>query len=162
MLLDSVRTFLDGPRFAAVAYADAQGRPVLARTVGWAFAEGGDADLVLVCRPDLMPWVPPQGVPIRLAVVLSYADRFEALQLKGTGRLRSATPQEIAHGRATMATLGGIVQAMLGVSAALYQNVVGDGALAFDLVVEEVYQGSPGPGAGARLGADTAVAGGGA
>lgn len=159
MLIEPVRKFLDGPRFAAICYADPDGRPVLARSAGWAHGEGG-ADLAFACRPDTMPWVPPLGVPFRVAVVLSRGDRFEAMQLKGTARVRPANPADIAHARAMMIALGEVVQGMSGISAELYRNVVGDDGVVFDVVVEEAYQGSPGPGAGGRLGADAAGVGG--
>jgi hypothetical protein len=159
MLIEPVRRFLEGPRFGALCYADPEGRPVLARSLGWAFGEGG-ADLAFACRPDMMPWTPPLGASLRVAVVLSRGDRFEAMQLKGTARVRRAGPADIAHARTMMVALGEVVQSVSGVSAALYRNVVGDDAIVFDVVVEEAYQGSPGPGAGGRLGADAAGAGG--
>jgi hypothetical protein len=159
MLIEPVRKFLDGPRFGALCYADADGRPVLARTLGWAYGDGG-ADLAFATRSDLMPWTPPLDVPFRVAVVISRGDRFEAMQLKGIARVRRASPADIAHARTMMTALGEVVQSVSGVSAELYRNVVGDEALVFDVVVEEAYQGSPGPGAGARLGADAAGTGG--
>lgn len=161
MLIEPVRRFLEGPRFGALCYGDPNGRPVLARSAGWGFGEGG-ADLALTCRPDMIPWAPPLGTSLRVAVVLSRVDRFEAIQLKGTARLRRASPADIAHARSMMSALGEIVQAVSGVSAELYRNVVGDDAVVFDVLVEEAFQGSPGPGAGGRLDADTAGVGGGA
>jgi len=70
MLVEPVRRFLEGPRFGALCDADAEGRPVLARSLGWAFGEGGAA-LAFACRPDMMPWTPPLGASFRVAVVLS-------------------------------------------------------------------------------------------
>ena len=151
MLPASVREFLAVPRFCALAMTDERGRPFLARCAGWSLGPPGGPDLTVTVRREFVPILPGQGASDRVALLLSVADQFVAFQVKGRGRARDATPAEVQASKDMLASLGQTVEKSWGLSQSLYTSMIVAPAVSVDVMVEEAFAQSPGPGAGRRV-----------
>jgi hypothetical protein len=152
MIPAALDEFLSAPRFCALGLVDDRGRPHLVRCGGWYRGPAGGPDFVAITRASFLPALPGRGASDRVALLLNEADRFVAYQLKGRGTAREATEEEVERCKAMFAALGDIVEKHWGLPSSLYTSIIVAPAIAIDVVVEEAFAQSPGPGAGRRIG----------
>jgi predicted pyridoxine 5'-phosphate oxidase superfamily flavin-nucleotide-binding protein len=136
-----------------VGTADARGRPDGARCFGVFVAPGGAELTVWVGAPMLGEIARNLRENPRVAVCVSRPSDHRTIQVKGRLlELRDAIEEDRIHvdryRAATSATL-----AEIGVPPRVFLAVVTWPATAIRMAVEEIYVQTPGPGAGARLGA---------
>ena len=152
MIPEELREFLSAPRFCALGLVDSQGRPRVVRCGGWYLGAPGGPDLILIARSTFAPVLPGRGASDRIAIFLNEATRYVAYQLKGRGKTRGATPEEVSGAVAMLAALGQAVEESWGLPATLYTSIVVSPAVAIEMTVEEAYIQSPGANAGQRIG----------
>jgi len=131
---------------------DDRGRPVVVRCVGWKRGPEGGPDLILMLGSDMTRAPPGQGASDRVTVLMNESERFVAYQLKGLGRTRSATAEEVRSARSQLDALGYITEKGWGLPASLYTSIPVEPTVVVEVMVEAAFAQSPGAGAGARIG----------
>jgi hypothetical protein len=151
MIPEALREFLSAPRWCALGLVDRRGRPHLTRCAGWQLGPAGGPDLLVVVRTSFLSVQPGAGASDRVALLMNESERFVAYQLKGRGKAREATAAELQAAHEMMGKLAVTSEQHWGLPASLYTSMILAPATTIEVVVEEAFAQSPGPGAGQRL-----------
>ena len=152
MIPEALREFLSAPRWCALGLVDRQGRPHLARCAGWQLGPPGGADLLVFVRTRFLSVLPGHDASDRVALLMNESERFVAYQLKGRGKARETTAAELQAAHEMMGKLAVTTEQHWGLPASLYTSIILSPATTIEVMVEEAFAQSPGPGAGERLG----------
>ncbi len=152
MIPGALREFLSAPRWCALGMVDDRGRPHLTRCAGWQLGPPGGADLLVFARSRFLSVEPGRGASDRVALLMNESERFVAYQLKGRGTARAATGDEVQAAHEMMGRLAVTTEQHWGLPASLYTSMILEPTTTIEVVVEEAFTQSPGPGAGERIG----------
>jgi len=151
MIPEALREFLSAPRWCALGMVDETGRPQLTRCAGWQLGPPGGPDLLVFAGTKFLAVQPGRNAPDRVALLMNEAERFVAYQLKGRGKTREATAAEVAAAHEMMNSLAITTEQHWGLPASLYTSIIFGPMTTIEVVVEEAFAQSPGPGAGQRV-----------
>jgi hypothetical protein len=152
MIPSELAEFLSAPRWCVLGMVDAKGRPSMAQCLGWKLGPPGGPDLVLFLRTDLTSVLPGKGATDQITALMNESERFVAYQMKGRGRTRPATPEEVQMTKEMMASLGETTEQHWGLPASLYTTIPVEPMIAVEMEVEVAFAQSPGTGAGNQIG----------
>lgn len=150
LLTGEIVDFLAGPNSTMVAGAGTDGVPVLARAFALV-ATGGDTVMVAVQPSTAGALLAALGAHPRVAIVSGLPRTHRTLQLKGRVRAiratrddeRPAIDRALAGYRTSLAEVG--------LPERLTERVLRWPLTSIEVEVEELFEQSPGPGAGERL-----------
>ena len=156
MLADDLIAFTEAGPSLSVGLVDADGRPVAMRGFGCRHL-GGDPPRVGLLVPEATLLALGRGPgcePFAVAVTLSAIVLLRSVQMKGTARaIRVPDEQELARARADLAVLFEVLHRFDGIALGALPAVLPERLLAVDVDVVEVFDQTPGPGAGRAVGA---------
>lgn len=152
MIPSELDEFLSAPRWCVLGMVDANGRPAAVQCLGWRLGPPGGPDLVLLLRSDMAPVLPGQGASEQITALMNESERFVAYQMKGLGKTRPATPEDVRSAREMMASLGETTEEHWGLPASLYTSIPLEPMIAVEMEVQFAFAQSPGAGAGKQIG----------
>ena len=150
-LIDDQRAaFLSGPNSVTLATQDGQLRPSCTRALGLRCHAEGDLVTVWLAAAVAGRIAENLAVEPRIAVGVNRASTHQTFQLKGRAvAVRPAPPEREAEYAGHFRALVGEV-AQVGLPRRLLEPVVLWPALEIDIEVSEIFDQTPGPGAGER------------
>lgn len=149
--------FIEGPRSIFVASRDASRQPSIARAIGACVATDRRSVLLLVNRLQAAQVLQDLGDGAPFAVVFTDPPTHQTLQLKGPARL-AALPDDAAARASAHIDAFTVMIAELGFGAPLIDamfRAAPDTLAAIHLAPQSVFEQTPGPQAGQRIGASS-------
>jgi hypothetical protein len=140
--------FLEGPNSIMVASHDAELVPEIARAVSLRCAPDGERVTVILPTPAGRDVIKQLEADPRIAIVCELSATHQTLQLKG--RVLSMRPTREDERPAIEASVGAFFAALeqIGVPRRLTERLVRWPATSIEVQVEQLFEQSPGPGAG--------------